>query len=131
MTQLFSPNGTPASRLTFGTMQFGGNADAAQSRAMYDAALKVGITHFDTAFIYTDGASETLLGQMVEDNRDDLVIATKAAYVGGSTRKNILKHFDVSRDRLQMDMVDLLYLHLWKTHSMRSPPFKKTIKSNT
>jgi aryl-alcohol dehydrogenase-like predicted oxidoreductase len=111
MTQLFSPNGTPASRLTFGTMQFGGNADAAQSRAMYDTALKAGITHFDTAFVYTDGASETLLGQMVGDNRDDLVIATKAAYVGGSTRKNILKHFDVSRDRLQMDMVDLLYLH--------------------
>lgn len=111
MTQLFSPNGTPASRLTFGTMQFGGNADVAQSRAMYDAAIKAGITHFDTAYVYTDGASETLLGQMVGGNRDDLVIATKAAYVGGSTRANILEHFDVSRDRLQMDMIDLLYLH--------------------
>lgn len=111
MTQLFSPNGTPASRLTFGTMQFGGNADKTQSRAMYDAALAAGINHFDTAYVYTGGASETLLGQMVGDNRDDLVIATKAAYVGGSTRTNILEHFDVSRDRLQLDMVDLLYLH--------------------
>ncbi|MFT5786470.1 MAG: aryl-alcohol dehydrogenase-like predicted oxidoreductase [Ascidiaceihabitans sp.] len=111
MTQLISPNGTPASRLTFGTMQFGGNADKTQSRAMYDAALAAGINHFDTAYVYTNGASETLLGQMVGDNRDDLVIATKAAYVGGSTRTNILEHFDVSRDRLQLDMVDLLYLH--------------------
>ncbi|MFT5799130.1 MAG: aryl-alcohol dehydrogenase-like predicted oxidoreductase [Candidatus Azotimanducaceae bacterium] len=111
MTQLFSPNGTPASRLTFGTMQFGGNADKTQSRAMYDAALAAGINHFDTAYVYTGGASETLLGQMVGDNRDDLVIATKAAYVGGSTRTNILEHFDVSRDRLQLDMVDMLYLH--------------------
>ena len=111
MTQLFSPNGTPASRLTFGTMQFGGNADKTQSRTMYDAALAAGINHFDTAYVYTGGASETLLGQMVGDNRDDLVIATKAAYVGGSTRTNILEHFDVSRDRLQLDMVDMLYLH--------------------
>ena len=111
MTQLFSPNGTPASRLTFGTMQFGGNADATQSRAMFDAAIDAAVNHFDTAYVYTDGASETLLGQMVDGNRDDLVIATKAAYVGGSTRANILKHFDVSRDRMQMDMIDLLYLH--------------------
>ena len=111
MTQLISPNGTPASRLTFGTMQFGGNADKTQSHAMYDAALAAGINHFDTAYVYTGGASETLLGQMVGDNRDNLVIATKAAYVGGSTRENILEHFDVSRDRLQLDMVDMLYLH--------------------
>jgi aryl-alcohol dehydrogenase-like predicted oxidoreductase len=111
MTQLFSPNGTPASRLTFGTMQFGGNADATQSRAMFDAAIDAGINHFDTAYIYTDGASETLLGQLVDGNRNDLVIATKAAYVGGSTRANILKNFEVSRDRMQLDMIDLLYLH--------------------
>lgn len=111
MTQLISPNGTPASRLTFGTMQFGGNADKTQSHAMYDAALAAGINHFDTAYVYTGGASETFLGQMVGDNRDNLVIATKAAYVGGSTRENILEHFDVSRDRLQLDMVDMLYLH--------------------
>lgn len=78
---------------------------------MYDAALAAGINHFDTAYVYTGGASETLLGQMVGDNRDNLVIATKAAYVGGSTRENILEHFDVSRDRLQLDMVDMLYLH--------------------
>ena len=78
---------------------------------MYDAALAAGINHFDTAYVYTGGASETLLGQMVGDNRDNLVIATKAAYVGGSTLENILEHFDVSRDRLQLDMVDMLYLH--------------------
>ena len=111
MTQLSSPNGTPASRLTFGTMQFGGTADLAASQAMYDAARGADITHFDTAYVYTSGASETLLGQMVQQDRDDLIVATKAAYVGGSTAANILEHFDVSRARLQLDMVDLLYLH--------------------
>lgn len=127
MTQLISPNGTPASRLTFGTMQFGGNADKTQSRAMYDAALATGINHFDTAYVYTGGASETLLGQMVGDNRDELVIATKAAYVGGSTRTNILEHFDVSRDRLQLDMIDLLYLHRFDDET----PLEETFEALT
>ena len=75
-----SLNGTPLSPLTFGTMQFGGNADAAASRAMFDAARAAGITHFDTAFVYNGGASETLLGEMIQDDRDSLIIATKAAY---------------------------------------------------
>lgn len=111
MTRLTAPNGTPASRLTFGTMQFGGKADKAASQAMFDASVEAGITHFDTAFVYTDGVSESWLGEMVKPHRDGLVVASKAAYVGGSTRDNILKHFDVSRKRLQMDMIDLLYLH--------------------
>lgn len=111
MTQLISQGGTPASRLTFGTMQFGGNADESQSRAMFDAARAAGVTHFDTAYLYTDGASETLLGQMVTDNRDDLILATKVGYIGGSTRENILTQFDISRARMQLDLVDLLYLH--------------------
>ena len=78
---------------------------------MYDAARAAGITHFDTAYVYTDGASETLLGQMIRDERDSLLIATKAAYTGGADSTDILAQFDVSRQRLALDMVDLLYLH--------------------
>ncbi|MEP1521259.1 aldo/keto reductase [Ascidiaceihabitans sp.] len=111
MTALIASDGTAASKLTFGTMQFGGKADKAASHAMFEAALAAGITHFDTAYVYTDGASETYLGDMIKPHRDRLVIATKAAYVGGSTKANIRKHFDISRQRLQLDMVDLLYLH--------------------
>ncbi|MEP1964305.1 aldo/keto reductase [Tateyamaria sp.] len=106
-----SVNNTPLSRLTFGTMQFGGRADAAQSRTMYEAARAAGITHFDTAYVYNGGASETLLGQMVKEERDSLIIATKAAFEGGSTRANILQGFATSRQRLDLDMVDILYLH--------------------
>lgn len=106
-----SLNGTPLSPLTFGTMQFGGNADAAASRAMFDAARDAGITHFDTAFVYNGGASETLLGEMIKDDRDSLIIATKAAYEGGSGRENILTGFATSQQRLQLDVVDILYLH--------------------
>ncbi len=103
--------GAALSPLAFGTMQFGNRADAAASRAMYDAARAAGITHFDTACGYADGASETLLGQFAGAERDRLHIATKVAYDGGAGRGNILRQFDGSRKRLGMDAVDLLYLH--------------------
>lgn len=97
--------------LAFGTMQFGGRADAAASRALFDACLDAGVTHFDTACGYTEGASETLLGQFAAPIRDRLFIATKVGYMGGCGRANILAQFDGSRRRLGMDRIDLLYLH--------------------
>ncbi|MEP3443129.1 MAG: aldo/keto reductase [Sulfitobacter sp.] len=108
---LTSLDGTAASRLAFGTMQFGGNADAAASQAMFDAAIDAGITHFDTAHVYTGGASETLLGSMVKTQRDRLIIATKAAYTGGAGRANILTSAETSRQRMGLDILDVLYLH--------------------
>ena len=111
--QLISPNGTPSSRYCFGTMQFGGRADAAQSRAMYDASRAAGITFFDTAFAYTDGTSETLLGEFAAPERDTLVIATKCDFSGPSTAENINRSLDTSRTRLGMDFIDVFYLHRW------------------
>ncbi|MCF7698089.1 aldo/keto reductase [Loktanella sp. M215] len=113
MTHLHTRDGTALSRLTFGTMQFGGRADAATSRAMYDAARAAGVNHFDTAVRYTEGAAETLLGPMVAPERDAIYLATKVAYAGGAGRVNILEQFDICRSQLQMDSVDLLYLHRW------------------
>ena len=97
--------------LAFGTMQFGGRANAQASRAMFDACVDAGITHFDTACGYTEGASETLLGQYAAPIRERLFIATKVGYMGGSGQANLLAQFDGSRARLGMDAVDLLYLH--------------------
>ena len=108
---LTSLDGTPASRLAFGTMQFGGRADAAASQDMFDAALAAGITHFDTAHVYTDGASETLLGQMIKPHRERLIIATKASYGGGASARNILDSAETSRKRMDLDVIDALYLH--------------------
>jgi aryl-alcohol dehydrogenase-like predicted oxidoreductase len=108
---LTSLDGTPASRLAFGTMQFGGRADRAASQAMFDASLEAGITHFDTAHLYTDGASETYLGEMIKPHRERLIIATKAAYLGGATTANILSSAETSRKRMDIDVLDVLYLH--------------------
>ncbi len=113
MTHLTSPNGTPAGALAFGTMQFGGRANESESRAMYDAARAAGLTHFDTAWIYTDGVSETLLGRFAKAEREQLYIATKVGNRGGAGVANLSAQFDDCRRRLGMDAVDLLYLHLF------------------
>lgn len=97
--------------LAYGCMQFGGRADESASRGMFDACIAAGLTHFDTAHGYTDGASETLLGRFAAPLRDRLFIATKAGYEGGAGGANLLAQFDESRRRLGMDAVDRLYLH--------------------
>jgi aryl-alcohol dehydrogenase-like predicted oxidoreductase len=111
MTRLTSPDGTPASLLAFGAMQFGGRADAAASRAMFDASRAAGITHFDTAHLYNEGRSEELLADMIAPERDRLLIATKVGYSGGAGAENLRAQFDISRRRLKLDRVDILYLH--------------------
>jgi aryl-alcohol dehydrogenase-like predicted oxidoreductase len=110
---LRTPAGHPMSAYCFGTMQWGGKADRTDSRAMYDAARAAGINFFDTAHGYTGGASETLLGEFVAPERNDLFIATKCASTGNCTPEAITKDLEESLERLNLDFVDMLYMHRW------------------
>ena len=105
-------SGQPASRFSFGTMQFGGTADETASAEMYHACRKAGINFFDTAHGYTEGKSETYLGRLVAEERDDVFIATKCAYRGWDPDR-MRAECDESRRRLGQDTVDLLYIHQW------------------
>ena len=113
MTRFTTLDGTPVSRFAFGAMQFGGRADAAQSRAMYDAARAAGITHFDTAWAYTEGGSERLLGEFLSPERDRIYLATKVRFGVPHTAEAVQASFEESRQRLGQDQIDLLYLHRW------------------
>jgi len=104
-------SGDPVGRFAFGTMQFGGKADAGASREMYDTCRAAGIRHFDTAVGYTDGMSEKILGPMIAAERDQIFVASKLAYVGGAGRENLQKQMDLSRSQLGLDQIDLMYLH--------------------
>lgn len=117
-------SGNPLSRLAFGTMQFGGRADGWESRQMYNAARAAGINHFDTAVRYNNGASERLLGGFIKDEREDIYLATKVAFTGGATHEAIWDQFDVCRSQLDLDTVDLLYLHRWN-----DDPLEETIST--
>ncbi|MFB9841527.1 aldo/keto reductase [Mucilaginibacter ginsenosidivorans] len=122
--------GVVVSELCFGTMTFGGeggiwgNIGKLQQDSVNElmkAAVDAGINFIDTANIYSYGLSEKLLGQSLKDagiSRNELVIATKVRgrmgegknYVGLS-RLHIFQSIDESLQRLQMDHVDILYVH--------------------
>ena len=121
---MISLSGATSGHLTFGTMQWGGRADEQASRAMFDDCRAAGMVHFDTAHLYCGGRSEELLGQFAQGCRDELIIATKVGYEGGAGRDNILRTFDISRSRLGMDMVDLLYMHRFDDETDLSETFE-------
>lgn len=110
MNKLITLDKHAVSRFAFGTMQFGGTADAKASASLFEASLEAGINHFDTAHIYTDGHSETILGALAKPVRDQILIATKVAYDGNGDVTKMQIDFDTSRQRLGMDSVDILYL---------------------
>ena len=124
MTGLTLSSGAPASRFAFGTMQFGGAADDDASRAMFEMCREAGVTHFDTAVGYTDGASERILGALAAADRDALYIATKIGYRGDGSRANLQGQFDQSRRQHGQDFVDLLYLHRFQDETPLEAQFE-------
>ncbi|MGC3966968.1 MAG: aldo/keto reductase [Pirellulales bacterium] len=90
------------------------------SLATIEAAFRLGINFFDTAYCYgAEGESERMIGRMLGKHRSDVVIATKGGIEWGPDRKQIKdgrpvslrRHCEESLARLRMDHVDLLYLH--------------------
>lgn len=113
MRDLATIDGTKISGLCFGAMQFGGGAGEIASKEMYDACRKSGVNFFDTAYAYTDGASERILGKCAQTERRSVYIATKADYSDRSTRENIRRSCEESMARLGVDQIDGYYLHRW------------------
>jgi aryl-alcohol dehydrogenase-like predicted oxidoreductase len=122
--------GLIVSQLCLGTMTFGGNGgmweaignvDQAGVDELVKGSIDAGINFIDTADIYSEGRSETLLGQSLKNlglQRSDVVIATKVAgRVGpgrnsvGASRAHILDSVEGSLRRLQTDYIDLYQIH--------------------
>ena len=117
-TRILGKTNLTVSRVCFGTMTFGGQADEAASLAMVDRCLERGVNFFDTANLYNQGASEVILGKALKGRRDRVILASKvAAKMGpgpdeaGLARAAILRAIDDSLRRLQTDYLDLYYLH--------------------
>ncbi|PKO09556.1 MAG: aldo/keto reductase [Chloroflexi bacterium HGW-Chloroflexi-2] len=122
--------GMKVSRICLGCMGFGDATrwihkwvlNEENSRPIIQKALESGINFFDTANVYSIGASEEILGRALKDfaRRDEVVIATKvfgkmSDYPNGSglSRKAIMSEIDKSLKRLQTDYVDLYQIHRW------------------
>lgn len=110
--------GVKVSSLAFGTMSFGGGADEATSAALFGRCRDAGINLFDCADVYNGGRSEEILGRLMADCRDEVVIATKAYFptskdpnARGSSRFHLVRAVEASLRRLNTDRIDVFYLH--------------------
>lgn len=113
--------------LSFGTGTFGGTGplfgawgttDANEARRLIDICLDAGLNLFDTADVYSDGASETVLGEAIRGRRDAVLISTKTALPmgegpsdAGTSRARLIRTVDAALKRLGTDYIDLLQLH--------------------
>lgn len=113
--------------LSFGAGTFGGrgelfgawgDTDAEQARRLIDISLDAGVNMFDTADVYSDGASEEVLGAAVQGRRDRVLLSTKATLPtgpgpadAGSGRARLIGAVEASLRRLGTDYIDLFQLH--------------------
>jgi aryl-alcohol dehydrogenase-like predicted oxidoreductase len=121
--KLFGRSGLRVSELCLGAMTFGKDwgpmgADDNESRAMFDTFANAGGNFIDSAYMYTNGASERLVGEFIAADRDHFVIATKYTpdtgpdlIKSGNSRKNMRRCVEESLRRLKTDYIDLYWLH--------------------
>src|SRR5512136_1322461 len=137
----FGSTGLKVSRICLGCMSYGKPTerwpwalDEEQSRPFIKRALELGINFFDIADVYSNGASEEVVGKALRDfaSRDEVVITTKVYFEMGSkpndrglSRKHILSSIDASLKRLGTDYVDLYQIHRWDYET----PIEETLEA--
>ncbi|UCF92761.1 MAG: aldo/keto reductase [Desulfobacterales bacterium] len=116
--------GLKVSRLCMGTMTFGREADKAAARAIFKRCRDAGINFFDCANTYSEGQAETILGELIADRRDELIITSKVAQPMGAglndrggSRRHIMAAVEASLRRLQTSYIDLYFLHQFDPHT--------------
>jgi aryl-alcohol dehydrogenase-like predicted oxidoreductase len=110
--------GVKIAPLCMGTMSFGGSADPDESVKMFRRCREVGINAFDCANVYEDGRSEEILGDLIADCRDEVVLTTKAYFpmgddpnARGASRYHLVRAVENSLRRLGTDRIDVLFVH--------------------
>ena len=120
-------SGLKVPALSFGTGTFGGQGplfeawgttDTSQARRLLDICLDAGVTMFDSADVYSNGAAEQVLGEAVKGRRDQVILSTKASLpIGdgpgdaGSSRSRLVRAVEDALRRLGTDYIDLFQLH--------------------
>jgi aryl-alcohol dehydrogenase-like predicted oxidoreductase len=130
--RVLGKTGVKVSKLCFGTMSFGGDADYETSSEMFDRCLDAGINFFDCANVYAGGRSEEILGELMDGMRDNLVITSKVCMpVGdgvndrGLSRRHITQQVEASLRRLKTDRLDVYFVH----HFDQDTPIDETLRT--
>jgi aryl-alcohol dehydrogenase-like predicted oxidoreductase len=116
--RLLGRTGIRVSPLCLGTMTFGDGADADESARIFQRCREAGINFFDCANGYAKGRSEEILGRLISDCRDDVVITSKVGFgVGegvnktGASRRHVHMQVEASLKRLNTDRIDVYFIH--------------------
>jgi aryl-alcohol dehydrogenase-like predicted oxidoreductase len=116
--KLLGNTGINVSSLCLGTMTFGDSADEKESAAIFNRCRDEGINFFDCANVYAGGRSEEILGRLIKDCREEIVLTTKFyGSVGkdinarGASRFHIRQALEASLKRLQTDHTDVYFIH--------------------
>jgi aryl-alcohol dehydrogenase-like predicted oxidoreductase len=130
--RLLGRTGVRVSSLCMGTMSFGDTADEAESARLFNRCREVGINFFDCANGYAGGRSETILGKLMADCRDDLVITSKAGFPQGegvnnqgASRRHLHMQVEVSLKRLNTDRLDVYFVHRFDPNT----PIEETVRA--
>jgi aryl-alcohol dehydrogenase-like predicted oxidoreductase len=126
-TRFLGSSGFKVPALGFGAGTFGGtgplfsawgNTDVSEAKRLVDLCLDVGVNLFDTADVYSDGASESILGEALKGRRQRAILSTKLTLRAGegpndvgASRHHLLEATDKALRRLGTDYIDLLQLH--------------------
>jgi aryl-alcohol dehydrogenase-like predicted oxidoreductase len=123
--KLLGKSGLRVSELALGTMTFGKEwgwgTDKKSSQAIHDTYANAGGNFIDTANRYTNGTSEKYVGEFINSDRDHFVVATKYTLwdrqndpnFSGNHRKNMMRSMESSLRRLNIEYIDLLWIHAW------------------
>lgn len=123
--RLFGHSGLRVSEFALGTMTFGTEwgwgSGKDETQTIYNAYREAGGNFIDTANMYTNGTSESFLGEFLQGHRESMVVATKYTNAapgkdpnaGGNQRKNMMQSVEASLKRLQTDYLDLYWVHIW------------------
>ncbi|MBN1815464.1 MAG: aldo/keto reductase [Anaerolineae bacterium] len=124
--------GVKVSQLCFGTMSFGSTADEETSAAMFHRCREAGINFFDCANVYSAGRAEEILGKLIADCRDELVITTKVGSTmgdgpneSGLSRRHVTLAVEDSLRRLGTDRVDVYFVHKFDPDT----PIEETLRA--
>ena len=130
--KLLGNTGVRVSRLCFGTMSFGGDADETTSAALFNRCLDVGVNFFDCANVYNNGKAEEILGRLAQGKRNDLVLTSKVYFPNGpdvnnrgASRRNIILSIEGSLRRLNTDRIDVYFIH----HFDELTPLEETLRA--
>ena len=123
--RLLGNGGLRVSEVALGTMTFGEDwgwgSSKDEARKIYDTYRSAGGNFIDTANVYTNGTSESFVGEFIHDHRQSVVLATKFtctvtagdANAGGNHRKSMVQTLEDSLRRLKTDYIDFYLLHVW------------------